>query len=66
MLVIVSIEPTIKTIKNEKISTTAVRSAVATSDLVFLIPHFASIAVSPANTADITAANIHIKAPPVP
>jgi hypothetical protein len=34
--------------------------AVATSESVFLIPHLASMDVSPANTADSTAMTIHI------
>ena len=38
-----------------------VLKAVATSELVFFIPHFAKIAVSPAKTAENTAATIHIK-----
>ena len=37
--------------------TTIVLSAVARSESVFFIPHFASIEVSPANTADNIAAN---------
>ena len=51
-------DPTINTIIHENIKTTIVRSAVARSESVFLIPHFAKIEVNPANTADKTAAVI--------
>ena len=44
----------------ENISTTIVRSAVATSESVFLIPHFANIAVRPANNADNAAIINHM------
>ena len=54
------IEPATAVIISEKISTTTVRIAVATSESVFLIPHFASMAVMPAKKADKTAVNIHI------
>jgi hypothetical protein len=52
-----------KTIIIEKIKTTIVRSAVARSELVLRIPHLASIAVKPANTADKMAADTHITFP---
>ena len=61
MEVIVPAEPTANTITHENSSTTNVRSAVATSESVFRIPHFASIAVSPAKKADKHAAISHIK-----
>lgn len=41
-------------------ATTDVRIAVAESESIFFTPHFDSIAVIAANTADIAAANIHI------
>ena len=59
----VGADPTKKTISHEKTKTTTVRSAVATSESVFLMPHLAKIAVKPANTADKTAANSHIGIP---
>ena len=54
----VDCEPTTKTIKHENTSTTIVRSAVARSESVFLIPHLASIEVSPAKAAESMAAII--------
>ena len=45
-----------------KTSTTQVRSAVATSESVVLIPHFARIEVVPAKKADANAARIQDKA----
>ena len=53
-------EPTTNTIIHEKISTTMVRRAVATSESVFFIPHFARIEVSPANTAERIAINSQV------
>jgi len=50
--------PTINTITQAKISTTTVRSAVATSESVFRIPHLARIEVSPAKNAEAIAAGI--------
>ena len=44
-----------------KTSTTQVRSAVATSESVVLIPHFARIEVVPAKKADANAARIQDK-----
>ena len=41
-------EPSMKTIIHANCKTTIVRNAVATSESVFLIPHFANIAVNPA------------------
>ena len=41
-----------------------VRTAVATVESVSLMPHFASIAVSPANTAEPQANKSHIYTPP--
>ena len=58
---IVSADPATKTIIHENSSTTIVRNAVATSESVFLIPHFARIAVTPAKSADNTAIISHIK-----
>lgn len=58
-------EPTASTIIHEKISTTSVRIAVARSESVFLIPHFARIEVSPAKKAEKTAAIIHIEIEPL-
>ena len=49
-----------KTMTHENSNTTIVRSAVATSESVFLMPHLARMAVSPANTAESTAINSHI------
>ena len=49
---IVCAEPTISTISHEKASTMIVRTAVAASESVFLIPHFARIAVIPAKNAE--------------
>ena len=54
-------EPTRNTMIQEKASTTTVRMAVATWESVFLIPHFASMEVNPANRADANASRIHIK-----
>ena len=53
-------EPTIPTMSQEKSSTTMVRMAVAASEAVFLMPHFARIAVSPAKSAEPQAYTIHI------
>ena len=44
--------PVIRTISQENISTTTVRMAVATSESVFCIPHFARIAVIPAKNEE--------------
>ena len=52
MSVIVPAEPTTNTIIQEKINTTIVLMAVATSESVFFIPHFARIDVKPANIAE--------------
>ena len=41
-----------------------VRTAVAAVESVFLIPHFASIAVIPAKNAEPNANHIHIITPP--
>ena len=53
-------EPTTNTISQEKTRTTTVRRAVATSESVFRMPHFASMDVNAANTADKTAMRSHI------
>ena len=53
-------EPTTSTISQEKTRTTTVRRAVATSESVLRIPHFASMDVNAANTADKTAIKSHI------
>lgn len=57
-------EPTISTMIHENSRITIVRIAVATSESVFLIPHFARIDVSPAKKADSIAIISHIKIPP--
>lgn len=59
-VVIVGAEPTIQTISQENSSTTMVRIAVAASESVFLMPHFARIAVKPANSAEPNAKSTHI------
>ena len=59
MLPIVFVEPTIKTMIQENNKTTTVRSAVAISESVFRMPHFASMEVRPANTAEKTAITSH-------
>lgn len=53
-------EPTINTVIHENIRTTIVLIAVATVESVCFIPHFARIAVNPANTADPNANIIRI------
>ena len=58
-------EPTMSTMTSDIISTTIVRIAVATVESVFLIPHFARIAVAPAKSAEPSANNTHIRSPPV-
>ena len=58
--VMVDAEPTIHTISHEKMSTITVRTAVATSESVFFMPHFASTAVRPAKSAEPNANTIHI------
>ena len=57
---IVPCDPTIHTIIQEKNKTTMVRKAVATFELVFLIPIFASIEVIPAKKAERIENTIHI------
>jgi hypothetical protein len=59
----VSYEPTINTIIHENARTTIVLSAVAKSESVFLIPHFARIDVSPAKNAENIAEINHIASP---
>lgn len=49
---------------HEKTSTTTVLSAVARSESVFLMPHLASTAVTPAKKAESTAIKSHISIPP--
>ena len=56
--------PATATISQEKNRTTAVRIAVATSESVFRIPHFARIAVIPAKKEEPTAKRIHISSAP--
>ena len=53
-------EPTMNTISHEKIRTTIVRMAVATVESVLRMPHLASTAVSPANSAEPNAYKIHM------
>lgn len=60
MLAIEPNDPTISTIIIEKIKTTNVLIAVATSESVFLTPHFTKTEVTPANTAERLAVRIHI------
>ena len=50
--VIWSKDPDMSTMIHEKIRTTTVRTAVATVESVFLIPHFARIEVTPAKNAE--------------
>lgn len=57
------IDPVINTISHEKARTTMVLIAVATLESMFLIPHFAKIAVKPAKTAEPNANAIHITKP---
>lgn len=56
----VSWEPAIKTIIQEKTNTTQVLRAVTTSESASRMPHLARIAVIPANSADSIANKIHI------
>ena len=60
----VSADPTTNTMTQANSNTTTVLRAVATSESVFLIPHFARIDVIPAKNADRTAITIHIFLPP--
>ena len=53
-------DPVIHTMIHENNSTITVRIAVATSESVFLIPHFARIAVIPAKKEEPIAYKIHI------
>ena len=55
--------PVKRTRIHEKTKTTIVRMAVATSESVFKIPHFASIEVIPAKKAEPVAYKIHIVSP---
>ncbi len=50
--VIPALVPVINTITHENTKTTMVRMAVATSESVFEIPHFASTEVMPAKKAE--------------
>lgn len=58
--VAVSREPAINTMNQEKNNTIVVRRAVAISESVFFMPHFARTAVRPAKRAEKTAIMIHI------
>lgn len=58
--VMVGMEPTINTIIKENSNTMAVLIAVAMSESVFLIPHFARMDVIPAKKADKIAIKSHI------
>lgn len=58
-------DPVIITMIQEKINTTIVRMAVAASESVFRIPHFARIDVNPAKTAEPNANKIHITSSPL-
>ena len=61
--VIPDIVPVKRTRIHEKTKTTTVRMAVATSESVFEIPHFASMEVIPAKKAEPIAYIIHIVSP---
>ena len=54
-------EPTRNTITQENSSTTMVRMAVATSESVLRMPHFARMEVTPAKNAEANAYAIHIQ-----
>ena len=60
MLPISEKEPTISTMRQDITRTTPVRMAVATVESVLLMPHFARMEVSPANSAEPNANKIHI------
>jgi len=60
IFLIVQTEPARTVISQENKITIMVLSAVATSESVFLIPHFARTDVSPAKKADNTAAVNHM------
>ena len=59
----VGAEPTMATISHENSRTTIVRMAVAVSESVFRMPHFARMDVSPANSAEPNANRIHMTMP---
>ena len=53
-------EPTSAAMSQANARTTMVRTAVATSESVCLMPHLARIDVMPAKSAEPTAASIHM------
>ena len=59
----VGAEPTMATISHENSRTTIVRMAVAVSESVFRMPHFARMDVSPAKSAEPNANRIHMTMP---
>lgn len=59
-------DPARNTISQEKTRTTTVRTAVATVESVFRMPHFARIAVIPEKNAEPTAYKTHIINSPLP
>lgn len=60
---IVEMEPTSAAMSQAKRSTTTVRTAVATSESVWRMPHLARMDVMPAKSADAQAARIHRAVP---
>ena len=62
---IVPMDPVISIMIQEKTNTTIVRMAVAASESIFRIPHFARIDVNPAKTAEPNANKIHITSSPL-
>ena len=64
MSLTVPADPATNTMTQENKNTTTVLTAVATSESVFLIPHFARTDVTPAKNADNTAIIIHITLSP--
>ena len=65
MAVMVGMDPAADATAQEKNSTIMVRSAVAISESVSFIPHFASMAVIPAKNEENSAAVIHIDSHPL-
>ncbi len=63
MLKIPDQEPDIATIVQANREATTVRNAVATVESIPRRPHFATMEVKPAQTAEQTASNIHIGPP---
>lgn len=61
MELMVGMDPTIPAMSQAKRSTTIVRTAVATSESVWRMPHFARMDVMPAKRAEPQAARIHMR-----